>query len=78
MALSGTVLGDLIMANIDAAVAAHHESNPTQRQAIFRAMGEAIVTHILTAQVIVTVTSVSGVTTGIGVSGPGAGTGTLV
>lgn len=72
MALNGTVLGDLIMANIDAAVAAHQESNPAQRQAIFRAMGEAIVVHILTAQVVVV--SVSGVTTGPGVSGPGTGT----
>ena len=78
MALNGNVLGDLIMANISAAVAANQIADATQRQAVFRAMGNAIVTHLTTAGLVtVTVASVSGVTTGIGVSGPGAGTGVI-
>ncbi len=42
-------------------------------QALADAVAAAVVSHIQTAAV-VAVTSVSGVTTGVGVSGPGAGT----
>jgi hypothetical protein len=72
MAMNGDVLGDAIKAAVDAV------GDKTDRQALFRAIGAAIVTHITTqAAVTVTVTSVSGVTVGAGVSGPGAGTGTV-
>ena len=73
MALNGNTLGDLIMTQVDLAVAATPQAGPAQRQAIFRAIGAAIVTHI-TTQGTVVVTSVSGVTTGPGTSGPGTGT----
>lgn len=49
------------------------------RTALFEAQAQAIIDHIQTFGVIsvsVTVASVSGVTTGLGVSGPGLGTGT--
>lgn len=46
MAMNGDTLGDLIRTNIDSAVAANAEANPTQRQAVFRAIGNAIVDHI--------------------------------
>lgn len=72
MALNGNTLGDLIRTSVDAAIAATPSAGEAQRQAVFRAIGNAIVTHVLTAQVIVT--SVSGVTTGPGTSGPGTGT----
>lgn len=79
MALNGIVLGDLIRANLDAAVAGHEAASEAQRIAIFRAIGEAIVTHITTAgTVAVNVVSVAGVTTGTGISGPGTGTGTIL
>lgn len=69
MAMNGDVLGLAIKAAVQAAAAA----DPSDRDAMFKAMGNAIVEHIRTyAQV--TVTSVTGVTTGAGVSGPGAGT----
>lgn len=71
--LNGNILGDLIMAQVDLAVAATPQAGPAQRQAVFRAIGAAIVTHI-TTQGTVVVTSVSGVTTGPGTSGPGTGT----
>lgn len=73
MALNGNTLGDLIMTQVDLAVAATPQAGPAQRQAIFRAIGAAIVTHI-TTQGTVVVASVSGVTTGPGTSGPGTGT----
>lgn len=73
MALNGNTLGDLIMTQVDLAVAATPQAGPAQRQAVFRAIGAAIVTHI-TTQGTVVVTSVSGVTTGPGTSGPGTGT----
>ena len=72
MALNGNTLGDLIRTSVDAAIAAHPDANEAQRQAVFRAIGNAIVTHVLTAQVVVA--SVSAVTPGMGVSGPGTGT----
>lgn len=78
MALNGIVLGDAILAAIDSAVASHQAADATQRQAIWRAVGTAIVTHITTqATVTVAVASVGGVTPGVGASGPGAGTGTI-
>ena len=73
MAMNGDTLGLAIKAAIDAV------GDKTNRDDVFKAMGNAIVTHIQTlAQVstIVTVASVAGVMTGGGVSGPGAGTGT--
>lgn len=69
MALNGDVLGDLMLAAVDALSSAQAQN----RQTIFRAMGAAIVTHIQTAGQVVVV-SVSGVTTGGGTSGPGTGT----
>lgn len=77
MALNGTVLGDMMMAAIDGVVAVTPQAGTAQRQAIFHALGDAIVTHIRTATVTVNVASVSGVTAGVGVSGPGVGTGTI-
>lgn len=72
MALNGNSLGDAMLAAIDAV------GDKTDRQALFRALGAAIVTHITTqGSVAVTVTSVSGVTVGAGVSGPGTGSGTI-
>lgn len=72
MAMNGNVLGDAIKAAIDAV------GDKTDRQAIFRALGDAIVTHITAnASVTVTVASVSGVTVGAGTSGPGSGSGTV-
>jgi hypothetical protein len=72
MALDGNILGDLMRAKIDEA------PDKTDREALFRALGAAVVQHLTTAGVVaVTVTSVTGVTTGVGVSGPGTGTGTI-
>lgn len=67
MPMNGNTLGDAMRAAVDAV------GDKTDRQAIFRAIGNAITTHI-TANAVVAVASVSGVTTGPGVSGPGAGT----
>lgn len=67
MALSGALLGAAIKSAVDAV------ADKTDRDDLFEAMGNAIVAHIRdNAQVVVT--SVSGVTTGVGVSGPGTGT----
>lgn len=79
MAMNGDILGDAILAAVDAAVAANAEVGSSQRQAIFRGIGNAIVQHIQgNAQVTTTVAvaSVGGVTPGGGTSGPGTGTGT--
>lgn len=76
MALNGALLGDQIRAAIDTAIEAHRTADATQRQAIWRAIGTAIVAHITTNAVVsVNVASVSGVTVGAGISGPGLGTG---
>ena len=75
MALDPTVLADLIVANIESAT-----SNvlPPQASVVWNAVAEAIVTHLTTSGVVVvTVASVSGVPPGSGVSGSGAGTGTI-
>lgn len=71
--MNGIVLGDAIIASIDAAVAADPHASAAQRTAVWRAIGTAIVAHI-TANAQVNVISVSGVTVGAGVSGPGTGT----
>jgi hypothetical protein len=72
MPMVGDALGELIKANIDAV------GDKTDRDALFKAMGNAIVDYITTnALVTVAVTSVSAVTVGTGTSGPGAGTGTI-
>lgn len=65
--MNGDVLGAALKAAVDAV------ADKTDRDALFKAMGDAIVLHIQT-NAAVTVTSVSGVTIGTGVSGPGAGT----
>lgn len=67
MAMNGDTLGAAIKSAIDAL------ADKTDRTALFKAMGDAIVQHIQ-ANATVTVTSVSGVTTGSGTSGPGTGT----
>lgn len=75
MALDPTVLADLIVANIESAT-----SNvlPPQASVVWNAVAAAIVTHLTTAGVVVVaVASVTGVTSGAGVSGPGTGTGTI-
>ena len=78
MALSGTALGDAMRTAIDNAVLTYPSASEEQRTAIFRALGTAIVDYIKTnAVVAVTVPSVSGVTAGVGVSGPGVGTGSV-
>lgn len=77
--LTGThaVLGDALLAAVDAAVVAHPEVNVDQRRAIWRGIAEAIIAHVVANATVsgpVTVASVSGVTPGPGVSGAGAGT----
>jgi len=75
MALSSTVLVELIKTKVEAATT---YEMPALSQTVWTAIAEAIVEHITTAGVVaVTITSVSGVTTGGGVSGPGTGTGTI-
>ncbi len=69
MALSAAVLAELIKAK-----SAAKQADPTAPEGWFiDVISEAIVEHI-TTQAQVVVASVSGVTTGPGVSGPGAGT----
>ena len=74
MALDGDVLGVLLKDAVDGVAAA---GVPVDRDAMFKAMGAAIVNHIKTATVTITVASVSGVTPGPGTSGPGSGTATI-
>lgn len=79
MAMNGNLLGQQIMDAIDGELASQPTANAAQRTAIWQAVGRAIVLHIQTSgAVTVTVASVSGVTVGPGVSGPGAGTGTIL
>ncbi len=49
MALAGTgdALGALLMSAVDAAVAGASEDNPPSRTDIYKAMGNAIITHIV-------------------------------
>lgn len=70
MALNGNALGDAIRVAIDAL---SDEQKASDREAIYRAMGTAIVSYlVVNTQVIVT--NVTGVTTGGSTSGPGTGT----
>lgn len=64
--MNGDLLGQEIMAAIDAV------PDKTDRESLMKAIGGAIVNHIV-INAIVTVTSVSAVTPGAGVSGPGTG-----
>jgi hypothetical protein len=67
MALNGDTLGLAMLAAVNAV------GDKTDRTALFKAMGNAIVTHIQTQGQVVVI-SVTGVTPGGGVSGPGTGT----
>ena len=73
MALNGDVLGTQLLAAIDLAVLDYREVGTAQRQQIWKAIGNAIVTHIQSNGQVV-VASVGGVTVGAGTSGPGTGT----
>ena len=76
MALNANVLANLIKTNVEAATG---NPMPSISQTVWQAVADAIVQHITTAAVVtstVAVASVSGVTVGAGVSGPGAGTAT--
>ena len=69
MALNGDALGLAIKSAVDALTV----EQAADREELFKAMGNAIVTYITTnAQVVVA--SVSGVTAGVAASGPGTGT----
>ena len=68
--LDANRLGDAMRAAVDAVGVAPDIA--TYRTALFRALALAIVTEIKT-NAVASVTSVSGVTTGAGVSGPGIG-----
>lgn len=75
MSLDGNTLGLLMKSNIDNL----SDEAKQDREELFKALGAAVVTHITTSAVVsstVSVVSVSGVTTGGGVSGPGTGTAT--
>jgi hypothetical protein len=73
MAMSGSTLRDLIDSKM-AASNSEYAASPERAniKASLGAIAEAIVEHI-TAQAVVAVTSVSGVTAGGAVSGPGTG-----
>lgn len=78
MALIGDALGLAMLTAMDAYVATLAKPEDYNRSEGFKALGRAIVDYIKTnALVGVNVVSVSGVTTGPGVSGPGTGTGTI-
>lgn len=70
MALNSTIMRQQVITAIESTTG---NSIPAESQAVWQAVCDAIVAHIVSnAQVVVT--SVSGVTTGPGVSGPGVGT----
>ncbi len=72
MPLTGTgpVLGVAIKGAIDSLT----DEQKANRDELFRAMGEAIISHLLAnGTAAVSVVSVTGVTVGAGVSGPGIG-----
>jgi len=73
MSMDGNVMGEEIIAAIDAVVAGNPTATTAQRRAIWRAIGRAIVHHIQN-NAEVDVDSVTGVTVGGGNSGPGTGT----
>ena len=81
MALAGTggTLGALMKANIDSLT----DEQKQDRDKLFEEMGKAVIAHLIGSAGVgavkitsqpVAVTSVSGVLTGGGVSGPGTGT----
>jgi hypothetical protein len=70
VALSASVLSGLIRTKVEARTG--HEMRDAAVE-VWDAVAEAIVEHIQ-ASAVVTVASVSGVTPGSGVSGPGTGT----
>jgi len=74
MAMNGDVLGSAISAyvsGLDDAVQADNET-------VWKGIMGLVVSHIQTnAQVVVAVSSVSAVTPGAGVSGPGTGSGSI-
>lgn len=71
-----SMLGSGLATAVKSAIAAI--PNPKDHDAVWNAIGDAIVNYIIAnAHVTVAVTSVSGVTTGAGVSGAGTGTGTI-
>lgn len=72
MPLNPTLLGTQLLAAVDQAVASSPAATPLQRKAVWDAIALAIVTHIQINGTVV-VASVTGVTTGPGVSGPGTG-----
>lgn len=69
MAMNKTVLGALMKSNIDAL----SDSSKQDREAVFEALADAVISHIQTTAAItgIIVASVAGVTPGGGVSGPG-------
>jgi hypothetical protein len=67
---TGAVLGALIQSSIDSL----SDEEKRDRQKLFKAMGDAIIAHLLATAPNVAVVSVSLVTPGVGVSGPGTGT----
>ena len=76
MPLLGThaALAALMEAELEAAMAPFAESNTIPPSRVtFEALAKAIINHIV-ATAVVAVPSVTGVTTGGGVSGPGVGT----
>lgn len=74
MAMTGSAMSSAVRA----AIAGLTAEQKTDHTIMWDTICEAIVTYIQTnAVVAVTVESVSGVTTGIGVSGPGVGTGAV-
>lgn len=67
--LNGNDLGDLLLSTLNTAALATFGD----RQALYRALGNAIVNYIK-ANAVVTIPSVTLVQPGIGSSGPGTGT----
>jgi hypothetical protein len=78
MSMSGTRLGDAIVTAFQSINPGMTTAQINQLKSAWEAVGTAIVDEITNhAQVAVNVTSVSGVTSGGGTSGPGTGTGTV-
>ncbi len=78
MAMNGNTMGTAVKNAIAALSPDMTQAQKDQLEIAWKAICTAIVTHISSnATVAVAVTSVAGVTTGGGVSGPGTGTGTI-
>ncbi len=75
--MNGDILGAALMSAVNDAIALHPQAGDAQRAEIWKKIGNAIVTHVRLASVTVTVASVSGVTPGVGISGPGTGSGAI-